>query len=106
MNRAILRISLQNQAATALGILGIVFDDNARRNPGDDVPNLHIVRSKFLGPVERDSHFVARHQRPDAVKSLAHARTEAPSPRTTAYSNWSCTTPSLTALRRMRPSSR
>ena len=28
------------------------------------------------------------------------------SPRRMAYSNWSCTTPSLTALRRMRPSSR
>ena len=74
MNRAIRRIPLQHQAAVPLRIVRIVLDHDGRRNPGDDVANLYIVRGQLLGSVERDSYFVVRHQRLDAVEGLGHER--------------------------------
>ena len=61
MNRAIRRILLQHQATASLRIVRIVLDHDGRRNPGDDVASLYIVRGQLLGSVERDSHFVACH---------------------------------------------
>ena len=58
MNRAIRRIPLQHQAAAPLRIVRIVLDHDGRRDPGDDVANLYIVRGQLLGSVERDSYFV------------------------------------------------
>ena len=74
MNRAIRRIPLQHQAAAPLRIVRIVLDHDGRRNPGDDVANLYIVRGQLLGSVERDSYFVACHQRLDAVEGVGHER--------------------------------
>ena len=74
MNRAIRRIPLQDQTAASLRIFRIVLDHNGGRNPGDEVANLYIVRCQLLGSVERDSYFVACHQRLDAVEGVGHER--------------------------------
>ena len=51
MNRAIRRIPLQHQAAAPLRIVRIVLDHDGRRDPGDDVANLYIVRGQLLGSI-------------------------------------------------------
>lgn len=71
MNRQSVSISLENQTASTCWVVRVVFHHNGRINSFDTIADLHVVFRRRLVAVERDSHFVMRHQSSDVFKRCA-----------------------------------
>jgi len=71
MNRQSVSISLENQTASTFWVVRVVFHHNGRINSFDNIADIHVVFRRRFVAVERDSHFVMRHQYSDVLKSCA-----------------------------------
>ena len=72
MNRSIRSIPLQRETAAAFRIVRIVLDHEGRRNPGDDVANLHCVRRQLFQSMKRDPYVAAGDERENLLDGAAH----------------------------------
>ena len=71
MNRQFVSISSENQTASTFWVVRVIFHHNGRINSFDNIANLHVVFRRRFVAVERDSHFVMRHQYSDVLESCA-----------------------------------
>jgi len=62
MNRLFGLILLQNQDATSLCVIRIIFDHHGGSQAIDDVMHENTIRCEFFVPMERDQHFAACHE--------------------------------------------
>ena len=72
MNRSIRSIPLQRETAAPFRIVRIVLNHEGRRDPGDDIANLHCVGRQFFESMKRDQYVAACDECLDLLDGAAH----------------------------------